>query len=40
VPVVLPDDPRVRDLDVPSHPLETYDDLSSLSSDPDAPDPA
>jgi len=39
VPVVLPDDPRVRDLDVPSHPLETYDDLTSCD-DPDTPDPA
>jgi transposase len=28
VPVVLPADPRVRDLDVPSHPLETYDALT------------
>ena len=34
VPVILPDDPRVRDLDVPSHSLETYDDLSRR---PDAP---
>jgi len=40
VPVVLPEDPRVRDLDVPSHSLESYDDLSRLSIDPDAPDPA
>jgi hypothetical protein len=28
MPVVLPADPRVRDLDVPSHPLETYDALT------------
>jgi hypothetical protein len=39
VPVVLPDDPRVRDLDVPSHSLETYDDLSSPIPD-DVPDPS
>ena len=36
VPLVLPADPRVRDLDVPSHPLETYDALTTF----DAPDPA
>lgn len=36
VPVVLPADPRVRDLDVPSHPLETYDALTPR----DDPDPA
>ena len=35
VPVILPDDPRVRDLDVPSHSLETYDALSRRR--PDAP---
>jgi len=34
VPVVLPADPRVRDLDVPSHPLETYD---ALTAPDDAP---
>ena len=28
VPVVLPADPRVRDLDVSAHALESYDDLS------------
>jgi transposase len=39
VPVVLPDDPRVRDLDVPSHALETYDDLTNLIDDPDPSDP-
>jgi hypothetical protein len=38
VPVVLPDDPRVRDLDVPSHLLETYDDLTSALPDDDSPD--
>lgn len=38
-PVVLPDDPRVRDLDVPSHALETYDDLTPRSDDPDPSDP-
>ena len=32
VPVVLPADPRVRDLDVASHPLESYDGLTE--SDP------
>lgn len=37
VPVVLPDDPRVRDLDVPSHPLESYDDLTRALDDPSAP---
>jgi len=42
VPVVLPDDPRVRDLDVPLHPLETYDALSRLRTDAcnDPADPA
>ena len=35
VPVVLPDDPRIRDLDVPSHSLETYDDLTSSVDPPD-----
>jgi transposase len=35
LPVVLPDDPRVRDLDVPSHALETYDDLTSPRTDSD-----
>jgi transposase len=39
VPVVLPDDPRIRDLDVPSHALETYDDLTTLSDDPGTSDP-
>ena len=39
VPVVLPADPRVRDLDVSSHALETYDDLNDTPL-PDAPDPA
>jgi transposase len=38
VPVVLPDDPRVRDLDVPLHPLETYDDLTSPRPDHDPDD--
>jgi transposase len=39
VPVVLPADPRVRDLDSPSHALETYDAL--LPADiPDDPTPA
>lgn len=39
VPVVLPADPRVRDLDSASHPLETYDAL--LPADiPDDPAPA
>jgi transposase len=33
VPVVLPADPRVRDLGIPSHPLETYDALT----EPDDP---
>ncbi|MBF8257070.1 MAG: IS21 family transposase [Anaerolineales bacterium] len=36
VPLVLPEDPRVRDLDVPSHPLETYDALSTLDDPADA----
>jgi len=36
VPVVLPDDPRVRDLDVSSHPLETYDALIPSDDPPDA----
>lgn len=35
LPVVLPDDPRVRDLDVPSHALETYDALTRPRTDPD-----
>jgi hypothetical protein len=39
VPVVLPDDPRVRDLDVPSHALETYDELNRPTPDA-ASDPA
>ena len=34
LPVVLPDDPRVRDLDVTSHPLERYDDLIAPDDDP------
>lgn len=37
VPVVLPADPRVRDLDVSPHALESYDDLSRPT--PDDPDP-
>jgi transposase len=36
VPVVLPADPRVRDLDVPAHPLETYDALLPSDDPPDA----
>jgi transposase len=36
VPVVLPADPRVRDLDVSSHALESYDALSSPDDPPDA----
>jgi hypothetical protein len=36
VPLVLPEDPRVRDLDVPSHLLETYDALTSSDDAPDA----
>lgn len=36
VPVVLPEDPRVRDLDVSSHALETYDALSTLDDPADA----
>jgi transposase len=36
VPVVLPADPRVRDLDVPAHPLETYDALIPAADSPDA----
>jgi len=35
VPVVLPADPRVRDLDVSSHALESYDDLSRPIPDDD-----
>ena len=35
VPLILPDRPGVRDLTVPSHPLESYDDLTD--DDPDAP---
>ena len=40
--MVLPDDPRVRDLDVSSHSLESYDALSHPHADaPDRdPDPA
>jgi len=33
IPLALPDRPGVRDLDVPSHPLESYDVLTR--SDPD-----
>ena len=33
VPVVLPADPRIRDLDVPAPPLETYDALIPQSDD-------
>jgi hypothetical protein len=50
VPVVLPADPRVRDLDVTPHALERYDDLTRLGTaapvasapdtPPDAPDAA
>jgi len=36
VPVVLPADPRVRDLDVPAHALETYDALIPVADPPDA----
>jgi hypothetical protein len=36
VPVVLPADPRVRDLDVPSHALEIYDALIPTADSPDA----
>ena len=36
VPVVLPTDPRVRDLDVPAHALETYDALIPAADPPDA----
>jgi transposase len=35
LPLALPDHPGVRDLDVTSHPLESYDDLAR--SDPDDP---
>lgn len=34
VPVVLPADPRVRDLAVISHPLESYDDLTDPAPEP------
>ena len=37
VPVVLPADPRVRDLDVTAHALESYDALIDPGPDPDAP---
>lgn len=48
IPVILPADPRIRDVDVPPHPLERSDDLTRISTaepvDPDAtppdPDPA
>lgn len=36
VPVVLPPDPRVRDLGVPAHPLETYDALLPAADPADA----
>ncbi|MBI5512239.1 MAG: IS21 family transposase [Deltaproteobacteria bacterium] len=36
VPVVLPNDPRVRDLDVTPHPLESSDGLTRPDDDPDA----
>lgn len=36
LPVVLPADPRVRDLDIASHPLESYDGLTRADDDPDA----
>ncbi len=39
VPVTLPDDPRVRDLDVTPHALERYDDLIRSSSSTDDPPP-
>ena len=40
VPVTLPDDPRIRDLDVTPHPLERYDDLTRIGpADPDATPP-
>lgn len=35
IPVVLPDDPRVRDLRVTPHPLTHYDDLSKENPDDD-----
>ena len=41
VPVTLPDDPRVRDLDVTPHSLERYDELTRLGPRPACtPDPA
>jgi hypothetical protein len=36
LPVVLPNDPRVRELDVISHSLESYDGLTGADDDPDA----
>ncbi len=36
VPVVLPNDPRVRALDVISHPLESYDGLTGADDEPAA----
>jgi transposase len=40
VPVTLPDDPRVRDLDVTPQPLERYDDLTRIGpADPAATPP-
>jgi hypothetical protein len=38
LPVVLPDDPRVRDLRVPPHRLSTYDALLHPCPDPEVPD--
>jgi transposase len=35
VPLLLPDHPGVRDLTVPSHTLESYDDLTDRDPDPD-----
>ena len=40
VPVTLPDDPRVRDLDVTPHLLERYDDLTRIGPNARTPDPA
>ena len=35
VPLVLPNHPGVRDLEVPTHALETYDALTDRSRDPE-----
>ena len=40
IPVVLPADPRVRDLDVSSHALESYDDLTDHRALPTDDEPA